>query len=295
MQKRYRSRLNQDIRILEILLKHGEKISYLKKLQGWGLNESFFGKKGIGDKYAVSRRIFGKRKQSLLDSNFIRSVKSRDDRENIYCITPLGIVFLINHIKLNYEMVEKANKIIGFHYKRFYEKMFKNKDLSKINFNLIENIFNASSFELKMIEKNTLQDVLRGVKILNEGEKILIYFTYSIPQQGPVIEQIFSISNGKIFHDYQGATAVRLEPDKDWFDGALAHFITMAFNHKLILQNFITIAGNPIPPRDQKILKEFYKIYSSASFTGFTGSLINNYEMKSTTLKSILKLMKSAN
>lgn len=296
MQKRYSLRLNQDIRILEILLRDGQKISYRKKQQGWGLNESYFENNKISKKYIISRRIFGNRKQELLDSNFIRYVKSKKSNENCYCITPLGIVFLASKINLVYEAVEKTNEIISYHYKLLFERLYKDRDLSNIEFDLIKNIFKKSDAKLKRIEKSTLQDVLKGIKIFNEGDKITVYFTYSIPQQGPIVEDIFTISKGKINHDYQVDTAVRLEQDKNWFDGALAHFITMAFNHKLILQNFITIAGKPIlPPNNQNTLKKFFKICSSKSFQGFSGSLINNFEIKSVTLKSILKLMQSAN
>ena len=282
--------------MLEILLKYGHKISYRRKLQGWGLNESFFENKKIREKYVISRRIFGNRKQDLLDSNFIRYVKSKKDSENCFCITPLGIVFLASKINLTYETVEKINQIVGFHNKALGEKLAKGRDISKIEFYLIKSIFEKSSNELKKIEKITLQNTLSGIKIFNDSDIITIYFTYSIPQQSPVIEEIYTIIKGKISSDFQGLTAVKLDKDKEWFDGMLSHFITVAFNHKLILQNFITIAGRPIlSPKKQKILKEFFKICSPESFTGFSGSLMDNFEMKSNTLKSILKLMNSAN
>ena len=288
MQKRYRLRLNQDISILNIMLVKGEKITYKKRLQGWGINESYFDIKEIREERAISRRIFGVRKQTLLDSNFIRHVKSRDDRENCYGITPLGIAFLSGHVNLQYASIKKIQEIIGYHYKKFFEKMFKDKDLSKIDFYLMKNIFGKSSQQLKRNEVIVLQKVLQNIKIFEEKEKITIYLTNSIPQNMPIISSIYTISKEGIYNDFQGSTSVRLKRSSGWFDGAMSHFISLSFNQQLILQNFLIIGGNMVlPPKRKKVVEELKKIYFQKEFTGLTNSLIDDLETKIEAFRSI--------
>ena len=294
MQKRYSSNLKSDIGILQILLDFGKPVLYRREIQGCGLNESFFDKEDVRVKNKVSRRIFGKRKNILLKEKFIRTLKAKDSRGNFFAITPLGIAFLVNHIGVNsFQTSKKISEIIGFHYKVFFERLYRDKDLSNIDFEIVKSIIEKMPKELKKTVKQNLMNVINGIKIFNDGKKISVYLTYFIPQNGPVIKQIFTITDNIIYHDYQGFSAVRQERDDEWFYGVLAHFISLAFNHHLVLQNFLFISDIAIvPPKRKKQLQTLYNISSKNEFFGFTSGMINNFETRGNALKSVAKLVK---
>jgi len=276
--------------VLLLLLEKGEAVRGARqRILGYGLNQSDFD----NDDYHCTREIFRKRSKELEDKRLIKRIKTKYKLKKYYSITPLGIIFLVNHKGIKFDDTKKIADIVCFHYKVFFERLYKNKDLSKIDFEIMKNIIYKMPKELKKTIKQNLMNVLNGIKILDEGNKITVFLTYSIPQSGPVVDQIFTIAEDVIYHDYQGFTAVRQERDNDWFYGALSHFISLAFNHSLVLQNFLFIGGKAIiSPKRKKKVQSLYKIISKNEFFGFTNGMIDNFETKSNALKSVTNLVK---
>ena len=113
MPKKDSSYLNQDLGILEKLLIYGRSIPYRRKIQGYGLVESDFGKKDIKIPKQVTRRIFRNRKENMLSLKLIRKIKSDDERPNVFAITPLGIVFLFHYREIEIPRLKQQLKELG--------------------------------------------------------------------------------------------------------------------------------------------------------------------------------------
>jgi len=109
----YRDRRESIMSILCLLLEKSEKVSYRRKLQGYGLYDSQF------DKFSpeCTRRIFNHSKNELLEKKYITKLKTRGEQKQYYSITPLGICYLCSISEVDKHQYIKMLDFLKFFYK----------------------------------------------------------------------------------------------------------------------------------------------------------------------------------
>jgi len=161
LQNSYKSRIESEITILDILLEYGKEVKYRNQLQGFGLTGSEFDKLDKG----VSRSIFIHRKNYLINSKLIIKLLSKGKKSSYYSITPLGIVYLLNKIeKLDDRKLHKIFEIMNFFSETPHKsRLYKSKSIDKLTPS------EATLF------KNCLVNALKSVKIEESKKHTLVY------------------------------------------------------------------------------------------------------------------------
>lgn len=239
---RDRSRLDNDVKILQFLLEAGERSKYHGKFIGYGLNESFFDRNDV--KKIVSRKIFSNRKSFLLKSKLISKLSSKDKRENKYSITPLGILFLFNNnlVKLDLQLARRILEITDFH--AWIRKLQKRQTDA--------NLFRKLLAEVPT--KIILQCVYEGLQNIrvDKGDMgVFVYCLENFPNTPITINEMYSIMDSKIYKisNFKEPFIVKdLKEENDlWFYRTIGDLIY----HSIHLEIYKKLKDKKIP--------EFYK------------------------------------
>jgi len=186
----YRSRIDSESQILQILLNANQAVRY-HKIQGYGLKDSDF-----DDKPNCSRRIFNHRKKDLLNSYSIRKLKQSDKRSTYYQITPLGIIHLCKLVNDLKEMpFTRIFDVLKFYYEEYKlpsEKSYVDK--LQNSWTKLDKIF----YEKWYVSR--LSNIVRNIEVINEGDnEYVINLKYKLFHDTDVTYAQYVISEGKYF------------------------------------------------------------------------------------------------
>lgn len=192
MQIRNRLRLNNNIIILKILLEFGEKVTYRRKLVGYGQNESYFGNKDLPGELRISRKVFTSRKSFLLDSKLISTLLTNDNRENVYSITPLGILFLFNNnlVNLDQQIIRRILEIMDFH---AWIKILQKK---QTDLNLFKKFLDEVPEDIIL---PCVYEGLKNIRVEKHDNGVFVYCLENFPNTIPIINNMYSIIDSKVY------------------------------------------------------------------------------------------------
>jgi len=125
---RHNSFVNR-IRILEYMIENSNPVKWRKKVIGYGLKGSDFGKTKHTNKELLSRDIFNDYADELWMDRHISRLKHSDKRNRYYTVTPLGICYLIWS---NKRLPTSISKILRILLSFYDHKKIKSKLLPKV-------------------------------------------------------------------------------------------------------------------------------------------------------------------
>ncbi len=193
MPNRDRLYLINNSKILNILLNYSGKIRYRRRLVGYGRNElSFDDKSTLPEDVQISRKIFLGRRESLLTSKLISILPSSDGRENVYTITPLGILYLINNneIPLAKFDYQKILEVVDYH---AWIRPLQKKQTDPILFKKMISTIDDD------IVSECIHEAIKNIRIENRKDGLFMYCIEGFPFSEPIITKMYSIINSKAY------------------------------------------------------------------------------------------------
>ncbi len=261
--------LNNSLEVLRALLVFGRKVKFRRRVIGFGLHESDFGKGEI----PVTRKIVRSRTAAFLKSRYVKELKTTDCRSKGYfSITPLGIVHLFQNreIKENNEFkrtVRYLQFFIEFNSKKQIKQNKKPCDPIS-DFKLIDKQINEIN---KQLLSQTLTYVLRCIEIKSIEDGTQINLLYVLDDKVFLNVKRFIIKEDTISEiDFQENTSKKIAAEE--FDHYLSLFILLTFHHRLFLYFIKQNNKKMYDSYDINLLKEvdaFNVVLSNEIFPNF--------------------------
>ena len=261
--------------ILQGLLESSKKITYRKKVTGFGLYKSDFGE----NKIRGTRKIFEKRIENFLKSGYIKELKITDRRsKGMFTITPLGITYLFQNMKIKEEyQFMSIIKQLQFFMKHHYGKKFdKNRvpDDPLLNLKLIMNQVKTIDNQLLF---QTLTDIFKHIEIKSKNDETEVNLIYVLDDKVFINKKNFIIKKDGIYENDLEENICKKNTFEE-FDYYVSLFILLSFHHKLV-KYFIT--------QNDKEMFEFYDTDLLKEVDEFNSNLVNEILSKFNSLTNI--------
>lgn len=268
------SYLEKNLETLQGLLEFSKKVTYRKKVTGFGLYKSDFGE----NKIPGTRKIFEKRIENFLKSRYIKELKTADRRsKGHFTITPLGITYLFQNMEIEEHHFMSIIKQLQFFMKHYSEKKFdKNQvqDDPLLNLELIMN--QVKTIDNKLLFQ-TLTDIFKHIEIKSKNDETEVNLIYVLDDKVFINKKNFIIRKDGIYENDLEENADKKNTFEE-FDYYVSLFILLSFHHKLV-KYFIT--------QNDKEMFEFYNIGLLKEVDEFNSNLVSEMASKFNILTNI--------